>query len=93
MGWVVNSHWLTVQFDLSDYKQLVIGQVKLDSFGGAIAKLNNKQGLLRTNQISAFFIYPINPLIGLDMALVWCQGTQQVTFAQSAGDRQQGCHG
>ena len=28
---------LTVRFDLSDYKLLVIGQIKLDSFGVGIA--------------------------------------------------------
>ena len=33
---------LTVRFDLSDYKQLLIGQVKSDSSRAASAKLSNK---------------------------------------------------
>ena len=45
---------LDVRFDLSDYKQLLIGQVRLDSSGAASAKISNKQGMLRTNQIQAF---------------------------------------
>ena len=45
---------LTVRFDLSDYKLLVIGQVKSDSFGVKIAKLSYKYGLLRTNQKQAY---------------------------------------
>ena len=42
---------LTVRFDLSDYKLLVIGRVQSDSFGVTIAQLSYKYGLLRTNQI------------------------------------------
>ena len=49
---MLNFHCLTVRFDLSDCKLLVIGQ-----FGTAPAKLSNKQGLLRTNQIRAFCYY------------------------------------
>ena len=45
---------LTVQFDLSDYKLLIIRQVKSDSFGVTIVKLSYKYGLLRTNQIQTF---------------------------------------
>ena len=45
---------LTDRLDLSDYKLLVIGQVKLDSFGVTIAKLSCKYGLLRANQNQAF---------------------------------------
>ena len=39
---------LTVRFDQSDYKLLVIGQVKSDSFGVTVAKLRP----LRTNQFT-----------------------------------------
>ena len=39
---------LTVRFDLSNYKLLVIGQVKSDSFGVTVAKLRP----LRTNQFT-----------------------------------------
>lgn len=37
-------HWLpkTVRFDLSDYKQLVIGQVKLDNLSIMEVQLRNK---------------------------------------------------
>ena len=40
---------LTVRFDLSDYKLLVIGQ-----FWSYMAKLSYKYGLLRTNHFQAF---------------------------------------
>ena len=46
---------LTVLFDLTYYKLLVIGQVEPDSFGVIIiAKLSYKYGPLRTNLIQAF---------------------------------------
>ena len=45
---------LSVRLDLSDYKLLIIGQVKLDSVGVTIAKLSYKYGLSRTNQNQAF---------------------------------------
>ena len=51
MRYVVKFHWrsgicylifigsLTVRIDLSDYKLVIIGQVKSDSFGVTIAKI------------------------------------------------------
>ena len=38
---------LTIRFDLSDYKLLLIGRVKSDSFEVTIAKLSYKYGPIR----------------------------------------------
>lgn len=44
---------LTVGIDPSNYKLLVIRQVKWDIFGAAIAKLSNKQGCFDNIKIVA----------------------------------------
>ena len=59
--YVVKFHWLVafatswflLVLYLSDYKLLLIGQVKSDSFEVANPKLSYKYGRLRTNQIQA----------------------------------------
>ena len=47
---------LDVRFDLSDYKQLLIGQVKSDSFGAASAKLSNKIGAVKNQSDSSILL-------------------------------------